>query len=330
MILNKDEYANKITSLMEIDEENKKIFISRNSLTIDKMYEEYKKNGGKKVDLSRCKDVDEITHLKIANSFEVKDASFASNWIVLPDLQKVLVKNILTDKYTKKERFYSLCNHLICPEISNKLGQESAEYYISQNKNGICLITPSFLQTGEKLISGHQINKMRITPGQISIERELDNLESFILCNHGSNEDIEESKRNYIKQAIFWYITENRDQADRNWGEIVSNNGCRYAPNFDYDFCFGKEDFGPGNYRVSDQNIGAAISKYKDQPWFIEWFKNKVVGLDIESVSKRVEECIPDKYKGSFEEYMGNAKDTIQKKISKVKDIVIPMDIDFN
>lgn len=326
-MLNKEEYIENVLEIAEIEQQSREIYTKIHSSELDRMYEVYIKTNGKNINLKKCNDTKSISHIDVFTETNVKDASFISNWIILPDLQKVLIKKILTDKYNAKERFYSLCNHLVCPEISRELGMESAMYFVSQNKDDICILTPSFLAKDEKLVSGREINRRVFKP--TSIESDMENLENVINLNNGSNNDVEESKRNYIKQKIFWYIIDNKDQADRNWGEIVSNNGCKFAPNFDYDFCFGEEDFGPRNFKVKDTDIENLINKYKNQPWFSEWIKSKVIGFSTESIFKKAEECIPEKHLGKLEGYKAGVKNTIDKKISNIKDIFMPISIEF-
>lgn len=332
MLLSKEEYITRLAIIWGANLDTINIIKRTNNSKFEGMYEDYLNSNGKKQKLTGCVDLDKLKYIESNQRFKTKEASFANSWLILPDLQKLLLKNVLTDKYSNKSKFYCLCNHLVIPRICSDLELESANYFFAQkqDKRGIYILTPNFLNENEELKTGQDIsNDIFIFGLSNSTEDNIEIAQRFINLNRGTEDESEHIKQAIIKQTIFWYIIKNLDQSKRNWGIIKGSNGIRFAPNYDYDFCLDSVEDGAEYTRVNDKNIESVINKYKKLPWFGKWLEDTVFKLDTEHCFSESKKLLPDKYASVYDEYTKNSVNVIKSRINKIKEIYMPIPIEI-
>lgn len=331
MLLSKEEYITKLAIIWGASLDNIDLIKSIHRDSFENMYQEYLKINGDTQKITGVVNLDEIKYLKSNQRFDSKDASFASGWLILPDLERILIKNILTDKYSSKSKFYCLCNHLVIPRICKSLHLESANYFLAQkdDKQGIYIVTPDFLEEGEELKTGQDISRqMHILGLSNTTEDNIDISERFVNFNSGREEECEAIKQELIKQTVFWYIIKNLDQSKRNWAIRNGKKGIRFAPNYDYDFCLDAVEDGAEYTRVNDENIEKIVNKYKDLPWFREWLEESVLKLDVQACFSGGKKLLPSKYASMYDEYLENSTNIMRNRINRIQEIYVEVPIE--
>lgn len=331
MLLSKEEYITKLAIIWGANSKTINIVKTFHNETFEKMYQEYLKSNGEAQKITGCVDLDKLKYIESNQKFDSKDASFASGWLILPNFQKLLLKNILTDKYSNKSRFYCLCNHLVIPKICSKLGLESANYFLAQkeDKKGIYIITPDFLEKDEELKTGQDISKEMFILGlSNTTEDNIEISERFLNLNGGKEGEREDIKQALIKQTVLWYIIKNLDQSKRNWAIRKGNKGIRFAPNYDYDFCLDAVEDGAEYTRVNDENIEEIVNKYRELPWFRKWLEESVFKLDIQACFLDGKRLLPGKYESMYDEYTQNSTNIISNRINRIQEICMNVPIE--
>lgn len=331
MLLSKEEYITKLAIIWGADPNTIDIVKALHNDKFEKMYHEYLKSNGETKRITGCVDLDKLKYIELNQKFDSKDASFANGWLVLPDFQKLLLKNVLTDKYSNKSRFYCLCNHLVIPKICSKLGLESANYFLAQkgDKKGIYIITPDFLEKDEELKTGQDISKEMFILGlSNTTEDNIEISERFMNLNSGREEEREDIKQALIKQTVLWYIIKNLDQSKRNWAIRKGNKGIRLAPNYDYDFCLDAVEDGAEYTRVNDENIEEIVNKYRKLQWFRKWLEESVFKLHIQACFLDGKRLLPGKYESIYDEYTQNSTNVIRNRINRIQEICMNVPIE--
>ena len=137
-----------------------------------------------------------------------------------------------------------------------------------------------------------------------------------------SEEEIEETRKNLIKQCIISKILSNKDEANRNWGIIISKQrNVKLAPMYDFEYCL------QDKYEVSkreingSENLNEFIKYYSKEEWFNEWIHNRVLNLDMDNVYKGVlDTCkisVPNNYKEEFKNRIEQSINTIRNVYNK-------------
>lgn len=331
MLLSKEEYITKLAIIWGADSSTVDIVKRLHNDEFEKMYYEYLKSNGATKSITGCVDLDKIKYIESNERFSSKDASFASVWLILPDFKKLLLKNVLTDKYSNKSRFYCLCNHLVIPKICSKIGLESADYFLAkkEDKKGIYIITPNFLEKAEELKTGQDISKEMVILGlSNATEDNIEISERFLNFNGGSKQERENIQQSLIKQTILWYIIKNLDQSKRNWAIRKGSKGIRLAPNYDYDFCLDAVEDGAEYTRVNDENIELIVNNYMKLSWFKKWIEDTVFKLDVKDCFLSGKKLLPDKYALMYDEYTENSTNAIESRIGKIQEICMNVPIE--
>lgn len=340
--LSEEEYLHKALKIWGIDKEyiDERIKDRIGISAIEKLYQYY--NSGIKNELI-FNDEGRIDLEKIhfeKSMIKVNNSSKAYGWIIFPDLSTGLLKIGLEQKDEeagKKSRYATLISMI----IARKMGIESASYYLTTNKinnkvkNELGYVyTPNFLKENEEFISGLDIGtdsvvrmELRGCTSNIDMERVEKGLEIYLKNRRFGKEEINSVRKSFIKQCIVSKILENRDEANRNWGIIISNNeneeqqiqrNVKIAPM--YDFEYNLQDKYTVEERTINENkdIDEFINHYSKEEWFNEWINDKVLKLDMEEVYKSVLETskitIPNQYRKEF-------KNKTEQSINKIKNI---------
>lgn len=335
--LNKDDYLRKALKIWGIDDKYIEDRI-KNRMGITPMEELYKyynlEEESKLVfnDEGRV-DLDKIKFEK--SMIEVNNSSKAYGWIILPDLSTGLLKIGLEQK-DKEVGTKSRYATLVSMSVAKETGIESATYYLTTNKindkvkNELGYIyTPNFLKEGGELISGLSIatdsevmTELRGNMNSNDMARIEKALTIYLNNRRFSEEEIEETRKNLIKQCIISKILSNKDEANRNWGIIISEQrNVKLAPMYDFEYCL------QDKYEVSkreingSENLNEFIKYYSKEEWFNEWIHNRVLNLDMDNVYKGVlDTCkisVPNNYKEEFKNRIEQSINTIRNVYNK-------------
>lgn len=332
--LNEEEYLRKALKLWGIDKdciENR--IKDRIGITpVEELYKCYESEVSSDLVFNNEGKVD-LEKMKFERSMiDVNNSSNSYGWIIFPDLSTGILKRGLesmerNNEIGKSSRYATLVSMM----VARNLGVESATYYLTTNKindklkNELGYIyTPNFLKYGEELISGLSISTdsdvMTGLRGNVNgndMKRMEKALTIYLNNRRFSQEEIEDTRRNLIKQCIISKILGNNDEANRNWGIIISKQrNVKLAPMYDFEYCL------QDKYEVSKREINGSreldkfIKYYSQEEWFNEWVYNKVFNLDMESVYRGMLETskitIPDNYRKEFENRIGQSINTIK------------------
>lgn len=117
-----------------------------------------------------------------------------------------------------------------------------------------------------------------------SMEYTLDQIENWCTLRKFPKEQIEEVKKNFIKQSLFNKIVNRTDETNRNFGLIVSKGNVCLAPGYDYDHSFDTVKKQTVNRTVgnNDSSIEGFVEYYSKYDWFKNWIPKVISNIDIE------------------------------------------------
>lgn len=307
---------------------------------MEKLYQHYKSGVSSELVFNNEGKVD-LEKMNFERSMiDVNNSSKAYGWIIFPDLSVGMLKssfeNIRNNKEDGKRARYST---LVSASVAKELGIESATYYLTTNKindkikNELGYIyTPNFLKDGEELISGLSISTdsevmtgLRGNVNDIDMNRIEKALIIYLNNRRFSQGEIEETRRNLIKQCIISKILGNKDEANRNWGIIISKQrNVRLAPMYDLESCLQDKYINDLREINGSSELGKFISYYSKEEWFNEWINDKVFNLDMDKVYIGVQETskttMPDNYRKEFTNEIKESINTIRKVYNKEKE----------
>lgn len=334
--LNEEEYLRKALKLWGIDKdciENR--IKDRIGITpVEELYKCYESEVSSDLVFNNEGKVD-LEKMKFERSMiDVNNSSNSYGWIIFPNLSTGILKKGLesmerNNEIGKNSRYATLVSMM----VARNLDIESATYYLTTNKindklkNELGYIyTPNFLKDGEELISGLSISTdsdvMTGLRGNVNgndMKRMEKALTIYLNNRRFSQEEIEDTRRNLIKQCIISKILGNNDEANRNWGIIISKQrNVKLAPMYDFEYCL------QDKYEVSRREINGSeqlsefVKYYSNKEWFDDWIHNRVLNLDMENVYRGVLAIskinVPDNYKEEF-------KGKIQQSINTIKNV---------
>lgn len=300
--LNEEQYLLKIYQMINKEhpipksEEEKNIaikWVKQKYPQILILYKQYKNNpiGVSLFELQEYVDLRKMEFFYINRNVPTGDC--VDSWIGLSDLKEYMLKRLVSYKVMGKGDVNKiLWNSRILPEIINRVGLQSAKYYITtfyeqdQGEEDEFLITPSFLEQGDELV-----HLKDICGSELEIPAIEKKIQEYLRLRHFSKEQIETLRKEFIKQVFMSKFLANKDENNGNTSIIIGqDNGMRnikMAPMYDLDFSCGNE-------RLCDCNIERTINKksdlksfvnyYKEEEWFSEWIKEKVLTLQINDI----------------------------------------------
>lgn len=263
------------------------------------------------------------------------NAAAALEWVFLTDSSMALIKNYYPDlcrMYSNDERNIMINNNYILPEIAHQFNLHSAEYHRCRfknisNKNPKLeyTLTQSFLKPNEELIHGIDIvqdSEKSPSTSDLKISNQLTKLTNYLKLRGISVSDINDIKRDFIKQSIFNRFTKQADEHNGNWGIIYDGKRARLADCYDLEISSGmtnKVSKLSIYERLADDNsssLNSIITQYKDLPWMQEYLQEVLSSININNaieVAKTVHIAnISEKTENYFKEFYDNRKNELQ------------------
>lgn len=286
------------TEKEEFLQENKVIYDFN---TLVKDYFEWDEQGKILLDASKC----------CQSMRDITNYATCIGWIMLPDNTLALLKNSLGDidrRFNLSDYNIAKYNCLVMPEISLEF-----------------ILTPDFrdAKNKEELIEGLDI----LSNDKIfHITEMINQIESYLIENGARIEDIEQCKRDFIKQTLFHKFIEHTDENNGNWG-IVRNkyNRFKLAPCYDLD-CACRIQKTTKKMRICDNgktDLQSFVEQYKEENWFREYLEEVMQHISIQEVYERVEENtkikIPEPEKNRYEAFFQEK----QKELKRAYELII-------
>lgn len=254
------------------------------------------------------------------STIDVDNYTNCLDWNMLKDNETmVLLKRPFGDIYrglSIDDYYIAIYNNILLPQIAKQLGNESAKYYIAKDKdrkNGKKIVTIDFKRKDEELIHGEDIlERMGESIRELNIQKLLDTTEDYLIEKGYYNQDIENIKKDFIKQSFFNKFIKQFDENNHNWGILVNFrlNSARIAPLYDLDCSC---DIGKlsKHMRTTDNgsfnSLEQFMKQYKDEDWFEMYIKEVISKFNIEEAFKDSEEetntKIPVKYKQRYKDF---------------------------
>ena len=254
------------------------------------------------------------------STIDVDNYTNCLDWNMLKDNETmVLLKRPFGDIYrglSIDDYYIAIYNNILLPQIAKQLGNESAKYYIAKDKerkNGKKIVTIDFKRKDEELIHGEDIlERMGESIRELNIRKLLDTTEDYLIEKGYYNQDIENIKKDFIKQSFFNKFIKQFDENNHNWGILVNSklNSARIAPLYDLDCSC---DIGKlsKHMRTTDNesfnSMEQFMKQYKDEDWFEMYIKEVISKFNIEEAFKDSEEetntKIPVKYKQRYKDF---------------------------
>lgn len=344
-LLNENEYLLKLyyllnedtTEIDKIENIEKKIrYIQSNYpdifSRIQKAYNEYKSKYQGKSFFDSDFFVDLRKSQIFFNNRDLVKGNNSEGWFYLSDLQEYLLKQIVPYRLIKNgSQFKIIVNNMIIPKLVRESGLESAEYFVStyyekdEGEEEDFLVTPCFLSEGEELIHLDDVayeNEREIT----KVEK---NIVEYLTLRHFKKDQIENVRREYVKQAFVSKFFRNCDENNGNVGIIVNKDrNVRLAPMFDFDYYCGIERTCHTNVEKTVNgkiDIQSFLEYYKTFDWFMDWLNNSFLTIDFDSLDfyqgnknkLELSEEIIQEYKSFFESRKARVQtylDSIDKK----------------
>lgn len=334
-ILNEEEYLRKAMKIWGMHPEYIDFNLkSRQGIKgLEKLYSKY---NGKPTELifdeNGRLDIDKMGYVETAVG--VSGTAKLAKWILHPDLSTGIIKrgmeysNHIKDS-NEKEKIGKKCRYttLTAMAIADLMGQDVARYYIVKEKNESDqnlprIYTPNFLKNNEELFSFLNISddsnimyKFRGNGMFVDIDTEIQKLEYFLYSRRFPSEQIEQVKKDFIKQCIVSKICNNKDEAKRNIGIVVSNNNkenkiernVKMAPMYDLENCFIPEVCIWEREVGGDKSLKGVIDKYTKLDWCNDWLKKAIKNINnLDQVYDRVKQMsnieVPEEYRKIFNE----------------------------
>lgn len=351
--LNEEEYLKKALKLWGIREDYIEDRI-KDRMGIKQVEELYEFYDGKNVDLyfdeNGRLDLEKMHPIK--SMIQVNNSSKAYGWMILPDLTTGILKVSLEKiERNKEDGIRARYTTLAAMGIARNLGLESAQYYLTTNneegdfKSELGYIySPNFLKENEELISGLDMStdmqtlmEIRGDMNNVDMIRNEKLINVYLKNRRFSSEEIEEVRRDFVKQCIFRKIINDSDEANRNWGIIVKNESMyneknqnnsikktvKIAPMYDFEYAFQTKYKNVYRTINGSADIEDFINYYKKEEWFKNWVNEVVCNLDMDDVYNEVFNSskikIPEEYKIYFSEEVKEKLKEIKECINKEK-----------
>lgn|SRR5574344_729603 len=133
---------------------------------------------------------------------------------------------------------YEIYAELIAEQLGLECNIDMAHYNLAKYKNIVGVITPSFIKTGELIISSDKLkNAVKSVYEENNLE---DNLSTNTVSNLveamftlDSNIDTEKTSYELMKRWVFYGLIMESDKNDTNIGVIKDNTSLRLSPDYD-------------------------------------------------------------------------------------------------
>ena len=225
---------------------------------------------------------------------------FTDKYIILTDGTIYVLKYLISSKSEDIEES-SKYAAIIASGIADLLGISSADYYLfklpnkgrkTHNYDQYRLGSKFFLGPNEELL-----NPLTNQSEDILISEALEDIEKALRLRKYSQEEINEIKREFLKQEFLAKLIGLQDQKGSNFGLIDSTEiygqrvkkRIRIAPMFDLDISFMYADKYNTPVRKCDNNqtdIASLIDQYWDDPEFMDFVRRSISNLDMDKVYK--------------------------------------------
>ena len=131
---------------------------------------------------------------------------------------------------------------------------------------------------------GYDINELRI-------EQLLYAIEDYLIEIGSKSQDIENTRKDFIKQTIYNRFVKQADENNHNWGILVNQKTkkTRMAPLYDLDCCC---DIGPlKKHKRIDEEGGTTgfesiMRQFEGEEWFNKFIKETIIDFDINKAIK--------------------------------------------
>ncbi len=162
------------------------------------------------------------------------------------------------------------------------------------------LLSEDFIgdEKGEELFSGDSIVQkpkgLFKSKKLSSMEYTVQEIEKWCSLRKFPKEQIEEVKRDFIKQSLFNKLVNRTDETNGNFGLIASKGNVRLAPGFDYDHSFSTKKIPVVRRTVNgnDSSIEGFVQCYSKYEWFRNWIPEVISNIDVEQAIEG--EDLPD------------------------------------
>lgn len=302
------------------DENEYREYIKKNKVNDEldgqQNYFEISRNGEVVLESSKC----------LNSNIDVSKYTNCIGWILLKDKKTMaLLKLPFGDIYrrlSKQQYDISLYNNILLPQIAKELQNNSALYYIAKqqkreqsNYERKYLLTLDFKDKDEKLIYGEDIlEKMQYDINELNIEQLLFAIEDYLIEIGINNLEVENIKKNFIKQSMYNRFVKQADENNHNWGILIDEESrkARLSPLYDLDCCC---DIGPlKKHRRKDKNGGEVslesfIKQFENEEWFNIYLQEIIRDFDIDKVIKKAKKAtnitIPKEIEDTYRTFFG-------------------------
>lgn len=288
-----------------------------------KMYEEYKSGQMKELKVKENGELvrfEEIPHL---TSSKQAIGSTAELWFARSDLKLYLLKSNTMIYDGNGSSFYTETNCILVPHIAKQFGLESAKYYLIScfNEEDVYMVTPDFKPTlSTELISGTTLVSETSdghSAGSFDIRQMLNRIDKNLSLRKFEENEIEQVKRDFLKQCFFSKFCYGQDERNDNWGILLDEGHIKIAPLYDYEYCFGNRRVSKIERYVGDNktDLSSFIIEFKDEEWFQEWVEKSFNNLDMNK-------AFEDAYQDTNVEISENTRAYYQKLINaKIEEV---------
>lgn len=166
--------------------------------------------------------------------------------IILDDLNRLekeeagRKKKVWLEKDNKEYLFkagasnYEIFAEVISSELAKQCGIETAEYDIAIYNGIIGVVTPSFLKTGDNILSGEELYDLSksINPNLIP-ENSIENILKILSFCTSRQEEIEKLKEKLTYIWLFDGLIYESDRNFSNWSIIINGRDVKMAPLYD-------------------------------------------------------------------------------------------------
>lgn len=150
-----------------------------------------------------------------------------------------------------------------------------SEYFVKEENGEEFISGDSIVQKPKGLFKSKKLSSMEYTTQQIE---KWCNLRKF------PKDQIEELKRDFIKQSLFNKLVNRTDETNRNFGLITSKGNVKLAPGFDYDHSFSTMKIPVVRRTVNgkDSSIEGFVQYYSKHEWFRNWLPEVISNINVE------------------------------------------------
>lgn len=223
------------------------------------------------------------------------EPKFAEKFIILEDNSIALLKMPLSSlhsysgvlPYGKLDIQPDEYNPLISKKICNIANIECASYFLASERPNNYILTPSFLNKDDELITGNNL----VRKNEYDINNILKDLEQSLTLRRFNQDEINKIKDDFIKQCFISKFIGNIDEHSYNFGIILNDRHIKLAPFFDLEYSFGicDESLGRDRHIDGDSSLNKFIENFKDYPGFLEFVNNLITKINIEKLFISVE-----------------------------------------